>query len=66
MRKLKLDVDALTVEEFTTTGGEAKSGGTVRAHDSSFPAWNCPVSWNGYCADSMSGEYACHCIPPEL
>lgn len=32
MRKLVLDLDALTVETFETTGAEG-AGGTVRAHE---------------------------------
>jgi len=64
MRKLKLDVDALKVEEFSTTDDGAEDRGTVRGHyDDSYPNWNCPVTWNNYGCHSISGQAACICLP---
>jgi len=34
MRKLRLDIDALKVEEFSTVGDGAEERGTVRGHGS--------------------------------
>ena len=60
MRKLKLDVDALKVEEFATED-VAEARGTVRGHYQSYPAWDCPRTWNNYGCETISGEHACIC-----
>jgi hypothetical protein len=62
MRKISLDVDALKVESFDTEKRGTEERGTVRAHyDRSYPDWNCPVTWNNYGCESVSGENACIC-----
>lgn len=63
MRKLRLDVEALKVEEFSTTGDGVGDRGTVRGHyDRSYPNWGCPITWGNYGCQSVSGEVACICI----
>jgi hypothetical protein len=36
MKKIRLDLDMLSVETFSTTGSEAGPRGTVKAHDSQY------------------------------
>lgn len=54
MRKIRLDINALTVESFSPAGGASSSTGTVRAHESAFGSPNVPTLETGY-----HGCYAC-------
>lgn len=54
MRKLKLDVDALKVEEFATEGVEAEKRGTVGGHGSVYS--NCAAV-----CESRSEDPDCFC-----
>lgn len=54
MRKLKLDVEELKVEEFATEGEEAQKRGTVHGQGSVFS--NCAVV-----CESRTEDVACSC-----
>lgn len=55
MRKIKLDVDALKVEEFSTTAGDEGERGTVRAN--AFTRW-----WEASCYESCTNIADCLCL----
>jgi hypothetical protein len=52
MRKIRLDVEKLTVESFDTAGREMKKVGTVRGHDSGTDYDGC-VSYYSNCASCL-------------
>jgi hypothetical protein len=54
MRKMRLNVDELTVESFNTAPGERQKAGTVRAHDSGTDFDGC-VSYYSNCATCLEG-----------
>ncbi len=73
MRKIRLDLDDLTVESFGTAQGEETKAGTVRGHDVTQPADGCAsrqpgcetylcISW-GTCFQSCGTDYR-PCIEP--
>jgi hypothetical protein len=63
MRKLTLDVDALAVESFPTSGREADARGTVDAHEAT--AIRCG-SGGASCFTSCRADLrdGCTCPPP--
>jgi hypothetical protein len=68
MDKVRLSLDELQIQSFSTTDGDAGKRGTIRAHDAptdevecatAEPAWN--TCWNT-CQDSCYGTCAsCDC-----
>jgi hypothetical protein len=60
MRKLKLDVDALKVEEFATEGTGANKIGTVRGHDS-YTNCFCPHTYLDLGCQTVSEDDLCVC-----
>ena len=71
MQKLKLDLNALTVESFTTAAGEARAG-TVRGHTSfgqCDPTYDCSNDCNtwdtacggGYVTQGCTEQNTCYC-----
>lgn len=54
MRKLKLEVEALKVEEFPTTGDGAEERGTVRAYFTR--------KWEASCYESCTNIADCLCL----
>ena len=61
MRKLKLDVDALKVEEFATKDPEAAAQGTVRGNDQSYTYCFCPHTYEDLGCESVSEDDQCVC-----
>jgi hypothetical protein len=63
MEKVRLSLDELRVQSFTTTGGPAENRGTVRGHDSATDPVNCPTAdpaWDT-CWESCWGSCgSCH------
>ncbi|HST62989.1 MAG TPA: hypothetical protein VLK84_30050, partial [Longimicrobium sp.] len=62
MRKLKLDVDALQVEEFATVEPRAAAQGSVRGHDESYSQCYCPQSYQDLSCYSNSADDVCDCV----
>ncbi|WP_420125025.1 hypothetical protein [Longimicrobium sp.] len=60
MKKIRLDLDALSVETFSTTGGEAEARGTVKAHRPDYTqGWDCQsidICETGDCATYAESE----------
>jgi hypothetical protein len=54
MRKIRMDIDALAVDSFSTAEGAADAAGTVRAHAAGFVSPDIPTLETGY-----HGCYAC-------
>lgn len=73
MRKIRLDIDDLTVESFRPAEGEEKKVGTVRGHDVTQPADGCASGQlgcetyfcfsRGTCFQSCGTDYR-PCIEP--
>lgn len=57
MAKIRLDLEQLAVESFTTTQGERAERGTVRGHDSDPSGIGC----GSFGCDSISGLERCIC-----
>ena len=56
----KLQLDALTVDSFTTTAAATRLRGTVVARATGqCTYWDCPYSWDGTCWDSCWDT--CYC-----
>ena len=53
MRKIRLDLDDLTVESFNTAPAEGKQGGTIKGHATYFVG--CVASENSDCATCLDG-----------
>ena len=60
MRKLKLDVDALKVEEFATTVNSEELG-TVRGNDQSYSNCFCLHTYQDLGCQTISEDDACVC-----
>jgi len=60
MRKLKLDVDALQVEEFATVR-DAEGLGTVRGNDQSYTYCYCPHTYEDLGCETISVADDCVC-----
>jgi hypothetical protein len=61
MEKVRLTLDELTVQSFTTTTAQTKRLGTVHAHDAPTDQVECPtadVNWNT-CWDSCADTNCC-------
>jgi hypothetical protein len=60
MRKLKLDLDAIQVESFTTHAGQAARGTVDGQQRQTFgcPTWTCPPPTQDTCADTC--DYSCN------
>lgn len=64
MKKLKLDLDQLTVDSFDTLSANSTGRGTVKALITEIP---CPIEWNptyaptcaASCASCASCQYSC-------
>ena len=61
MRKLRLDVDALKVEEFATEPARAAALGSVRGHDQSYSYCFCPQTYLDLGCESVSEDDQCVC-----
>ena len=62
MRKLKLDVDILKVEEFATLDRRAAAQGSVHGHDESYSQCMCPQSYMDLSCYSNSADEVCDCV----
>ncbi|HEU0053949.1 MAG TPA: hypothetical protein VFQ39_12275 [Longimicrobium sp.] len=61
MRKLKLDADALKVEEFATVDPQVTARGTVRGNDQSYTNCFCPSTYAEMGCETISVEDQCVC-----
>jgi hypothetical protein len=52
---MKLRLETLTVDSFSTTSGLAATRGTVHGHQLAQSLAGCPVSWNGTCFITCAG-----------
>jgi hypothetical protein len=61
MRKIRLDLDALAVESFSTDRANGKPAGTVRAHQEGAAASDIPTLHTGYhgCYGCLGSVHSC-------
>jgi hypothetical protein len=62
MEKVRLSVDELAIQSFTTTAAEAEQAGTVHGHDAPTDQVECPTGpqdWENTCAGTCRDTCMC-------
>ena len=62
MKKLRLEIEALTVETFATAARDGGARGTVRGRDSDAGVGTDPLNSRMYSESTCDANYDCGCI----
>lgn len=63
MKKIRLDLEQLAVESFSTEEGRGAEKGTVRGYDSASEAYSCWQDCTWGCTSHSGLEVGCICQP---